>query len=256
MKIHTLISPVFKFFLTRRYRIKIKGGELLNQTGAKLVLPNHPAQIDAQILVPITNKHWDIVPVVSARFLKIPFVSYILKGMNAVPVSDLSRGSRNNNVLNDILVGTTDALKKDRSVILYPAGSIKMQAKERIINKKSTYSVLQILPENASVIGVRITGLWGSMWSVAWQGKKPKFGPTFLKSVFYIFANLIFFLPKRQVTYEFVDITDEIKQYAKQDLKTFNDYLENFYNADGPEDVKFIRHFFFLPLMKPKGSKK
>ena len=69
-----------------------------------------------------------------------------------------------------------------------------------------------------------------------------------------MFANLIFFLPKRDVTYEFVDITEMTKEFAKEDRKTFNDYLENFYNANGIEEVKFIRHFFFLPLKKPKGS--
>ncbi|MDX2360863.1 MAG: lysophospholipid acyltransferase family protein [Crocinitomicaceae bacterium] len=249
-----LVSPIFKFFLTRRYRITIKGGELLKLKGAKLVLPNHPAQIDAQILGPITNKHWDIVPVISERFLKIPVVSYFLKSMNSVPVSDLSRGSRNLNVLNDIINGAKDALEKERSVIIYPAGSIKLQAEERIVNKRSTYYLAKDFPDNASIIGVRITGLWGSMWSAAWKGRKPKFGPTFLKSVFYIFANLIFFLPKRDVTYEFVDITNEVKEHAKKDRKAFNDFLENFYNANGPEEATFIRHYFFLPLIKPKGS--
>ena len=56
------------------------------------------------------------------------------------------------------------------------------------------------------------------------------------------------------MTYEFVDITEMTKEFAKEDRKTFNDYLENFYNANGIEEVKFIRHFFFLPLKKPKGS--
>ena len=44
------------------------------------------------------------------------------------------------------------------------------------------------------------------------------------------------------------------KEYAKKDKKEFNSFLENFYNTDGPEEAKFIRHFFFLPLRKPKGS--
>jgi long-chain-fatty-acid--[acyl-carrier-protein] ligase len=249
-----LLSPLFYFFLKRRYRITIKGAELLQLKGAKLVIPNHPAQVDAQILAPMTLKHWDLVPVSSARFLKMPLIGYLMRSMNTIAVSDLTRGSRNANVLNEIIDGTQHALKKERSVIIYPAGSIKMQAKEIIRNKKSTYEVVKVFPKHAKIIGVRIYGLWGSIWSSAWLGRKPHFGITLLKSMALVFANLIFFLPKREVTYEFVDITSETKEFAKKDRKTFNNYLENFYNEKGVEEVKYIRHFFFLPLRKPRKS--
>lgn len=227
---------------------------MLERKGAKLVLPNHPAQVDAQILTPMTLKHWDLVPVSSERFLKMPFIGYLMRGMHTIAVSDLTRGSRNSNALIDILEGVKHALKMERSVIIYPAGSIKMQAEEKIRNKKSTYEVVKVFPDHASIIGVRITGLWGSVWSTAWLGKKPNFGLTLLKSFGYMFANLIFLLPKRDVTYEFVDITEKTKEFAKTDRKTFNDYLEEFYDANGIEEVSYVRHFFFLPLGRPKGS--
>jgi 1-acyl-sn-glycerol-3-phosphate acyltransferase len=254
VKLHKLLAPLFYFFLKRRYRITIKGGELFKLEGAKLVIPNHPAQVDAQILTAMTLKYWDLVPVSSERFLKMPFVGFLMRSMHTVAVSDLTRGSRNSNALIDIINGSKHALKMERSVIIYPAGTIKMQAEEKIRNKKSTYELVKEFPDHASIIGVRITGLWGSVWSAAWLGRKPNFGLTLLKSFGYMFANLIFFLPKRDVTYEFVDITEMTKEFAKEDRKTFNDYLENFYNANGIEEVKFIRHFFFLPLKKPKGS--
>jgi 1-acyl-sn-glycerol-3-phosphate acyltransferase len=254
MKVHLVLAPLFTFFLMRRYRVAIKGGELLKLKGAKLVLPDHPAQVDAQILTTICIKHWDLAPVSSERFLKMPIVGSVMKSMNAIAVSDLTRGSRNANVLSDILVGAKHALENDRTVIIYPAGSIKMQAEEQIRNKKSTHALLQDFPAHASIIGVRITGLWGSMWSTAWKGRKPIFGLTLLKGIFYVFANLIFLVPKRDVTFEFVDITEKTKEVAKKDRKEFNDYLENFYSANGIEEVSFIRHYFFLPLIKPKSA--
>lgn len=57
MNLLKILSPPFLFFLKRRYQITIEGEELLKCKGAKLIIPNHPAQVDAQILIPITVKH-------------------------------------------------------------------------------------------------------------------------------------------------------------------------------------------------------
>ena len=90
------------------------------------------------------------------------------------------------------------------------------------------------------------------MWSVAWKGEKPKFLPTFLKGVFYVFAGLIFFLPKRKVTFEFVDITEEAKVEAKSDRRAFNTYLDEFYNVYGAEEATYIGHFPYFPKLNKK----
>ena len=145
-----------------------------------------------------------------------------------------------------------NALKNGESVLIAPSGQIAHAPVELIKNKQSAHALVSNLPDNAKVVGVRVNGLWGSMWSVAWMGKRPKFLPALFKGVFYIIANLVFFLPKREVTFEFVDITETAKLQSQSDRKTFNTYLEEFYNINGAEKVTYIKHFFFFPKIKRK----
>lgn len=240
----------FSFVLSRRYKIKVKGEDLLHEPGAKLLLQNHQSHIDPQLLGVYVALRSDLVPVISEKFLRIPIIGSILRSLDAVAVSDLKHGNRDPNVLKNIQSKIKEALEKGKSVLIAPSGTVAQAPIERIKNKQSAHALVSDLPDGVKVIGVRINGLWGSMWSVAWMGKRPDFLRTLLKGIFYILANLIYFLPKRQVTFEFVDITEEAKLQAKSDRKTFNSYLEEFYNVYGPEEVTYIKHFFYFPKMK------
>jgi len=244
------LIPFLSFILARRYNIKVKGINILRDSGAKLILQNHQSHIDPQLLGVFVAQHCDFVPVISERFLRIPILGSILRAWNAVAVSDLKHGNRDPHVLEKIFSGVTNALKQGRSVLIAPSGQIAHTPVEKIKNKQSAHVLVSNLPDNVKVIGVRVGGLWGSMWSVAWMGKNPNFLYTFLKGVFYLFANLIFFLPKRPVTFEFVDITEEAQLQAKSDRRTFNNYLQEFYNVNGAEEATYIKHFFYFPKMK------
>jgi 1-acyl-sn-glycerol-3-phosphate acyltransferase len=68
------------------------------------------------------------------------------------------------------------------------------------------------------------------MWSKAYEGKSPNFLKVFFKSILTIIANLIFFVPKREVKIEIENLTKELKNI--DDLNEFNKYLEDFYNKD------------------------
>jgi 1-acyl-sn-glycerol-3-phosphate acyltransferase len=68
------------------------------------------------------------------------------------------------------------------------------------------------------------------MWSKAYDGKSPNFLKTFLKSIFIILANLIFFVPKREINIKIENLTDKLKNI--NDLNEFNKYLEDFYNKN------------------------
>lgn len=96
-------------------------------------------------------------------------------------------------------------------------------------------------------MGMRIRGLWGSMWSRAKTGRSPEFlRGTYLKGVFYVLANLLFFVPRRDVTITFEDITDDAVRYAAEGRQPFNRFLESFYNAPGEEQPLFLKHFFYV----------
>jgi len=96
------------------------------------------------------------------------------------------------------------------------------------------------------VEGVRIIGLWGSMWSKAKTGKTPNFFVQLLKGIFYIFANLIFFLPRRKVSIEIEDLTLQAHANAPLGIKPFNSFLEDYFNFHGEENPDFLSRFFNL----------
>ena len=170
--------------------------------------------------------------------------------LNAVPVSDISLSNRDANTLHHIAHNVSSALSNGTNVLLYPSGQIAGQGYEKIFNKQSAWAVACELPQNTRIIGVRINGLWGSMWSRAWIGKSPNFALTALKAIGYVFANLIFFVPKRNITIEFCDITNEALQMAAKGKNDFNQLLESFYNANGEESVLFLKHFFYAPTLQ------
>lgn len=58
-------------------------------------------------------------------------------------------------------------------------------------------------------------------------------------------SYLFFFVPKRAVTIEIQDLTESLTTVAKNELRDFNGYLENYYNELGPENCMFIRHFWW-----------
>src|ERR1035437_3426766 len=171
----SFILTVFRFFLSLRYKVEIKGLEVLDHQGANLILPNHQALVDPQIIASQIWKKVAIVPVVTEGMYNLPILNTLFKAMNAVPVSDLTAGSKDTDVLKNITTQISNSLKNGNNVLLYPSGQITGQGFEKIFNKKSAHLLVTELPENTRVIGVRIRGLWGSMWSRAWIGNSPNF---------------------------------------------------------------------------------
>jgi len=244
------LLAILRFFLARRYKVTIKGAEILSSKNAKIILPNHQAHVDPQIAAAYIFKYTKVSPVVTERFYNSSILKPLFKKIGAVPVSDLTAGNRDVTVLNTIYSNVIKSLENGNNVLLYPAGQIMGQGYEKIFNKQSAYQIVKNLPENSQVIGMRINGLWGSMWSKAWMGKSPSFFPTLLKAIFYLIANLLFFVPKRTVKLEFVDITSSAKIQAEESKQIFNNFLEKFYNVDGEEEVRYIKHFVYGPKLK------
>lgn len=231
------LVSILRLFLATRYKIELKGQELLQKPGAKFILPNHQALVDPQIVFSQISHFTKVVPVVSELYFKMPVLKWFFKALGAVPVSEITIDNRDHETLKLISKNVVAALNHGESVLLYPAGQIAGQGYEKIFNKQSAWAVASELPDNARIIGLRINGLWGSMWSRAWIGKSPSFVVTALKALFYVIANLLLFVPKRKVTLEFCDITEQAREAAEIGRQPFNDYLESYYNANGEEAV-------------------
>lgn len=237
--------------LRARYRVEIKGKELLNSDRPSLYLPNHQAEVDPMLLLSEIAKLDDVAPMVSETYYNLPLVKSFMKRIGAVKVADFDAGNRDPKVLDYMRDGMLKALRDGKSILLYPSGQLCQQGYEKVGNKQSAHKLTLELDDHIRVIGVRQHGLWGSVWSRAWWGKSPHFFRVLLRAFIFILANLIFFLPKRTVEIEFVDITKEAKEKAHETTrKEFNVFLEDFYNIKGQEEARFIKHFFFIPKLK------
>ncbi len=132
-------------------------------------------------------------------------------------------------------------------MLFYPAGRHTGQGYEKVYNKTGAWYLASNLPEGVRIYGVRVRGLWGSIWSNAWTGKSSRLFKNYFRGMGIIFGNLLFFVPKRKIIIDIVDITDEAIKKSQEGLKNFNTYLENFYNKYGEEKVLYQKHFFFMP---------
>lgn len=245
------LAVFYGLFLRLRYRLKIKGLDQIKNKKSNLYLPNHQASVDPQLLMSRILRYDKAAPMISSQYFDIPVLKSLFKAMGAIRITDIEKGERDSNLMINIEKAVLGALNNDKSILLYPAGQLTGQGYERIFNKQSAYELSKKLPEKSNIIGVRISGLWGSIWSRAWMGRSPNFVNTYLKSIWFVIANLIFFLPRRTVTIEFVDITEKIKKAAQElDRKGFNQLLEEFYNVNGEENPNFIKHYFYGKSLK------
>ena len=238
-----IIAFTVRLLLRCRYKITVKGAEIFKENSPKFILPNHQALIDPFILVSHLYRFTTVTPVISEKYYDLPIARSFFRQLGAIRVSDLESGSRDTQVLKVISRSVIKGLKRGKNIVLYPGGQIAGQGYEKIFNKKSAHHIVGKLPDGVQVIGVRISGLWGSNFSKARTGKSPNLFGQLSKGIFYVLANLVFFLPKRAVTIEFEDLTLEAKRIAQDGQKPFNTFLEEFYNLRGEEPVLFLKHY-------------
>lgn len=242
-----MVAFTFRWMLRTRYRVSMEGIHTIDFSKPILFLPNHQALIDPVILVSHLYRYTTLSPVISEKYHDIPLAKSFFEHMGAVKVSDLESGNRDINVLTSITNSVSEAFQHKKNIVIYPGGQIAAQGYERILNKKSAYYIVHEIPEEVQIIGVRVSGLWGSIWSKAKTGKSPNLFLQLGKGFLYVLANLIFFVPKRSVRIECEEITMAAKEQVNLGQKPFNLFLEEFYNVRGEEKALFLRHFFFLP---------
>ncbi len=249
---HPIVKAIARiiFYLGRkvlslRYRVTLKGVKNIDPNKPVLFLPNHQAVVDPMILVSYLYPHKNVVPVITSSYYDLPVLKLFFKNWGAVRVSDLAKGSRNVNVLRDITESAINAFNHNRSIVIYPSGQLMGQGFEKILNKKGAFEIVNHLPDDVQVVGVRISGLWGSMWSKAWNGQSPVFISKLLKGLYYMIANVFIFIPRRKVSICFEDLSGQCRLKAKENKEVFNRFLEDFYNVEGEQDPLYIKHYFY-----------
>lgn len=149
---------------------------------------------------------------VDERFFRNPIYRRVLALGDAIQVPDLQKSHHRQQdamqakQLTDIVISS---LSQGKEIAFYPAGHVKLIDKEVIGNRRLAYEVCQQLPDNVEVVLVRTRGLEQSHWSKL----KPKD-----------------FKLRRTVTMYFQVMTQDVKEWAMLDRRTFNTQLENWYN--------------------------
>lgn len=177
-------------------------------------------------------------------YINTPWLGPILKAMKTVPVGDLARGGSIEDV-EKAFEGIRIALEQKQNILIYPSGHIYVQPFEHIVGKKMAFEIVSRLPEDTKVVVARTKGLWWSIWGKAYTGDSPKLMSVLGKSIQFLFVNILFFLPKRDVSIEYRDMTKMLKKWQKEWLDSFNKHLEEYYNEWGHEACRFIPHYFY-----------
>lgn len=237
-------SRFFSWILSLRYRITFKNIEILQNSDQIVVFPNHPALVDPMILLSHFTPRKILSPLMTETYFHTPWLGPIIRALKTVPVGDISRGGNIDDV-NAAFTWIENALAHGQNLLVYPSGHIYVQPFEHIVGKKMGYEIVWRISPDTRIITVRTRGLWGSMWWKAYTGKSPALMKVMLRSIWYILANGIFFVPKRSVEIELRDMTENLREWYELWLDGFNQKLQDYYNEPGNEPCRFIPHYFY-----------
>jgi len=196
------------------------------------------------ILVSYIAQKKILSPVMTQTYFHTPWLSWIVRALRTIPVWDISRGGSIADV-KQAFSGIEMAMQQKQNILIYPSGHIYVQPFEHIVWKKMAYEIVKMLDSDTRVIIARTSGLWWSIWGKAYTGDSPRLMNVLWRSVWYIVANWLFFVPKRDVKIEFVDMTEDIKKWAQFWLDVFNQNLQDYYNAWWNEHCRYIPHYAY-----------
>lgn len=244
-----LILFIFRFFLSLRYRVKMIWIENLKHNWPVLILPNHVALVDPEILIVFLWKYLDVSPLASEKYYNKPWLKQAMNLVWTIPIWEMVEWANSEDIKKSFQQ-IISWLKNNKNILIYPSGQVYRQWYESIIWKQSVYNIVNLMPENTKIVWIKTRWLWGSMFSMAWDNWKTPFFILLLKWIKILFANILFFTPRRNVSIQIVDMTKDILGIKKADLNVLNKYLEDFYNIENWESyiekAKFIKHYFYF----------
>ncbi len=246
-----------------RYRVRVKGldrltPETLKKPGGVLFLPNHPAEIDPVFVVLSFWLKFQPRPIVVEQFYYLAGIHYLMKMISALPLPDLN-GTVNKwkqKKIEKLFTYVSAQLKRGDNFLIYPSGKLKVTGVEIIGGASFVHNLLKECPE-ANIVLIRTTGLWGSRFSRAITGSTPGLGSVLWEGFKVLLKNGIFLTPRREVLIE-AEVPPADFPYTGSRLEV-NQYLEKWYNANGPEPLKLVSDLFwkkkYPAVYTPKESK-
>jgi long-chain-fatty-acid--[acyl-carrier-protein] ligase len=235
-----------QFILGLRYRRRIIGlEEVFRNPGPYLILPNHPAYSDPPNVIVALWPHFFMRPMLLESNFRSPLLAPFAWLLQAIKVPDIAEASAEARQRAEAAVASViQVLKSGHNAILWPSGHLMRDGVERIGGTRAVADILAAVP-NVTVVLVRTRGLWGSMFSWAQTAKKPPLMNLLLQGAGLLLANLIFFTPRRTVTFTLEAFPPERRPEPTREQ--INPWLEAWYNADEkPETPTWVPYHFLL----------
>jgi long-chain-fatty-acid--[acyl-carrier-protein] ligase len=230
-----LVITITKFLLWLRYNIELIGLEKIEAKGKRgiVFLPNHPALIDPVILYSHLQRKFSPRGFGDQDQVDRFLIRFFAKRWGVRTIPSIERyGPAAKAKIEQQLDESIEDLKRGENLIIWPAGRIYRNCKESLGANSSVERILQKCPD-VRIVLIRTKGLWGSAFGWA-SGHEPRVATILRKALLIIFANAIFFTPRRKVTIEFYE-PEDLPRHA--DRNTFNRFLENYYNEDAPPNT-------------------
>ena len=224
-----LFAYVARPLIGLRYRIEVRGLDAIERKGRRriLFLPNHSSLLDPAFIVAYLYPAFQLRPLADEHQVTRTVFGYIalLYGSRILPNLERSGAEardRTRKALQDI----ADGLSAGENILLYPAGRLKRQYLEDIGSASGVETLVKAVPD-ARIVLVRHNGLWGSSFSLGYDGQMPDIGSALARGIKYLLLNGLFFMPKRRMTIELVEPDDFPRTGTRSQI---NRYLERFYN--------------------------
>ena len=224
-----LVAYVARPIIGLRYRIDLRGLDAVKRKGRRgiLFLPNHSSLLDPAFIVAHLYPAFQLRPLADEHQVNRTMFGYIalLYGSRILPNLERSgagASDRTRAALQEIAGG----LKAGENILLYPAGRLKRQYLEDIGSASGVETLVKAVPD-VRIVLVRHNGLWGSSFSLGFDGEMPAIGSALARGVKYLLLNGIFFMPRRRMSVELVEPDDFPRTGTRAEI---NRYLERFYN--------------------------
>ena len=224
-----LVAYIARPLIGLRYRIDLRGLDAVKHKGRRgiLFLPNHSSLLDPAFIMAHLYPAFQLRPLADEHQVNRTVFGYIalLYGSRILPNLERSgAGARDRTraALQEIASG----LKGGENILLYPAGRLKRQYLEDIGSASGVETLVKAVPD-VRIVLVRHNGLWGSSFSLGFDGEMPDIGSRLARGIKYLLFNGIFFMPRRRMSVELVEPADFPRTGTRAEI---NRYLEGFYN--------------------------
>ncbi|NGX31276.1 MAG: Bifunctional protein Aas [Chlamydiae bacterium] len=247
-----IFAKVASFILRLRYKIEIKGLKEVKQAlkddpHSILFLSSHVSHTEPVILLSLLYQQFKPIPFIFDEVYQEPIIKQLsdIVGAISVPNFEKATNSYKKKYWERALGKSVEELGQGKNFLIYPSGQLKRTPEERLSGASGVYQLIKGVPQAKTVL-IRISGLWGSAFSCAFSKESPSISKNILMMTKYVLMNLIFFMPRRKVTFEF-ELAD-MDVLRKKDNIELNTYLENWYNAsfeNGKEPFSNVSYTFW-----------